>query len=241
MAERQDAQPTHDQPYRVLLVDNDRDVTDIVTAILTDEGYVVSTLDKTDRDVIAAAVGQQEPDCILLDGADGTGFGSSWTAAAYLLRRARSVPTVMFTAHAHAVTEAREGTTERAREAGFSGVVAKPFSLDELLDTVATAVGRSERFDQSDAADGRRTRELVAELAAAGATDIRTSDRREWATFTSPHDEHIYQLYWWQRLGVYIVGHYDDEARLEQVGRFFARHEAIAAAFGEEPPAAAAS
>jgi CheY-like chemotaxis protein len=239
MAERQDAQP--DQPYRVLLIDNDQDVTDIVTAILTDEGYDVSSLDQTDHDAIAAAVGQLEPDCILLDGAGGTGFGGSWAEAAYLSRRARSVPTVMFTAHVHAVAEAREGTTERARGAGFSGVVSKPFSLDQMLDTVATAVGRSERFDHSEAADGHRTRELVAELAAAGATDIRTSDRREWATFASPYDDHIYQLYWWQRLGVYIVGRYDDEARLAQVGRFFARQDAIAAAFGEEPAAAAAS
>lgn len=177
-------------------------------------------------------MGRVEPDCILLDSAEGPAFGGSWSEAAYLSQRDRAVPSVMFTAHAGAVAEAREGATERALEADFAAIVPKPFSLDELLDAVATATGRSQRFNHSEAGDRRRTAELVEALRAAGATDIRTSERREWATFTSPRDERLYQLYWWQAKGLYMIGRYDEDARLEIVGHHFERSAAIHAALG---------
>jgi CheY-like chemotaxis protein len=217
-------------PIRVLLVDNDADITELVSAILSDEGYQVTAQHDADHAAIAAAVGQLEPDCILLDGAEGPAFGNSWSEAAYLSNRVRSVPSVMFTAHAYAVAEARERATERARAADFAAIVPKPFTLDELLEAVATASGQSERFDRSESANRRRTEALVAELEAAGATDIRTSERREWETFVSPHDDRIYQVYWWQTKGLYIVGRYDADARLEIVGQHFERSAAIAAA-----------
>jgi len=227
MAERQDHHAPPTQALRVLLVDDDQDVRDLVTAVLTDEGYEVAAAPDTSHDAVAAAVGQLEPDCILLDGAGGSAFGDSWTEAAYLARRARPIPTVMFTAHSNAVGEARERTTDRAREANFSGVVPKPFLLDHLLEAVERATGRSVPFDRSEAGEQQRTAELMEELRQAGATDIRTSNRREWATFVSPADGRIYQLYWWQRLGVYMVGRYDESARLELIGKHYERRAAI--------------
>ena len=222
-------------PIRVLLVDNDADITELVSAILSDEGYQVAAQHDTDHAAIAAAVGQLEPDCVLLDGAEGPAFGNSWSEAAYLSTRARAVPAIMFTAHAYAVAEARERNTERARAADFAAIVPKPFTLDELLDAVASASGKSQRFDRSESAERQRTQALVTELEAAGATDIRTSERREWATFVSPHDDRIYQLYWWQLRGLYIVGRYDADARLEIVGQYFERSAAIAAAMEASP------
>lgn len=240
MAEDRVPSGTDGEQLHVVIADNDANVSEVVKAILTDEGYAVSTLEQTDHASIAAAVGKLEPDCILLDGAAESGFGGSWTEAAYLASRTRPVPAIMFTAHADAVQEAREEASERATAARFAAVVAKPFDLDELLDAVAYAAGKSERWDRSDAADGDRTARLAAELEAAGALDIRTSNRREWATFTSPTDARIYQLYWWQQLGRYVVGRYDPDARLEIVGQFFERHAAIAAALGEAPERTAA-
>ena len=222
-------------PLRVLVVDNDEDITGLVTAVLTDEGYRVTALNDTDHSSVAAAVGRVEPDCILLDSAEGPAFGGSWGEAAYLSRRDRPVPSVMFTAHASAVAEAQDRATERAREADFAAIVPKPFSLDELLDAVGTAAGRSQRFDHSEAADRQRTARLVEQLREAGATDIRTSERREWATFVSPRDERLYQLYWWQAKGVYMIGRYDEEARLETIGQFFERSTAIRAALEASP------
>lgn len=227
---QQDTTPgTPSDAPRVLIVDNDPNIVELVTAILTDEGYEVTALDVADHDSIAATVGRLEPDCVLLDGAGGAQFGGSWGEAVYLATRMRTVPTVMFTAHADAVAEARTRSSDRASQAGFAAVVGKPFALDDLLDAVATAVGRSQPFDRSDAGERQRTSELVGALEARGATDIRTSERREWATFVSPQDGRIYQLYWWQRLGRYVVGRYDDDARLELLGQFFERDAAIGA------------
>ena len=236
MIERQpDSEPTPTtttEPFRVLLVDNDRDVTDLVTAILDDEGYEVSAIEELDHESIARAVGRVEPDCLLLDSADGPEFGGSWTEAAYMSHRARKIPTIMFTAHADDAAEAREGASDRSMAAGFAAIVLKPFALDELVEAVATAVGRSVRFDRSEEGERERTESLVAELRAAGATDITTSSRREWATFTLPNDDRISQVYWWQRHGAYIVGRYDADAHLSIVGQFHERPAAIAAALG---------
>ncbi len=232
MAELEIAPESGGDALRVLLVDNDPNIAELVTAILTDDGYEVTALQDTDHESIAAAVGRLEPDCVLLDGAEGPQFGGSWSEAAYLSERSRAVPTVMFTAHADAVAEARSRASRRASKAEFAAVIGKPFGLDELLDAVATAAGRSDRFDRTDTGERQRTAELIGELAARGATDIRTSERREWATFVSPHDGQIYQLYWWQRLGRYVIGRYDDQARLELLGQFFERDGAIEAALG---------
>ena len=215
-------------PYRVLVVDDDADVADVVLAILSDDGYVVSTLTDTAHESIRAAVGKQEPDCILLDGSPGPDYGPSWAEAAYLAARARSVPTVMFSAHAGDVREARSDETDRAHAA----IVAKPFALDDLLAAVATACGKSEPFNQSAEGDRERTVALIRRLRQEGATDIRTSDRREWATFRPKDADKIRQLYWWQRMGVYLVGSYDDEGTLKRIGHFFELDAAIAAAFG---------
>lgn len=240
MAEHEISPDNVDEPLRVLLADNDASIVELVSAILTDEGYAVTALQDTDHASIAAAVGKIEPDCILLDGAGGPQFGGSWSAAAYLSQRARAVPTVMFTAHANAVAEARSRESERAARADFAAVIGKPFGLDELLDAVAMAAGRSERFDRSRDGERQRTAELMEALTAAGATDIRTSERREWATFVSPHDRRIYQLYWWQTLGRYVLGRYDEDARMELMGQFFERDAAIAAGLSPTPTWAAA-
>jgi hypothetical protein len=62
------------------------------------------------------------------------------------------------------------------------------------------------------------------------ASDIRTSDRREWATFRPKDADAIHQLYWWQLMGVYLVGSYDPGGVLQPIGRFFELDAALAAA-----------
>ena len=214
----------------VLVVDDDHDIAELVEAILTDEGFTVSCLFDVQREALLEMVGHLEPDCILLDSSGTSDYGASWEVATGLRTRERRVPVIMFTAHQAAVEEAEQATSERSLEAGFSGVVHKPFDLEDLLAAVAKAVGESIPFDRSPQADAARTQALVERLREGGATDIRRSTLREWVTFRTPGD-HLVQLYWWQQRGVYLIGRYaSDGTTMEPLGHFVERDVAISVA-----------
>jgi DNA-binding response OmpR family regulator len=51
----------------VLIVDDDRDIAELVEAVLTDASYTVSLLHQLEPEMVVAAVGRLEPDCLLLD------------------------------------------------------------------------------------------------------------------------------------------------------------------------------
>lgn len=219
---------------KILIVDNDRDISDMLKALLTDEGYLVTGLLEHEQDDVIAAVGRTEPDCVILDGESGAGgdYGRSWAEAAALHARGRKVPVIMFTAHAPASDEAEAGQSDRTRAASFSAILRKPFDIDELMNAVAKATGESASFDRSASADLERTRVLVARLTAIGAEDVRSSTRREWVTFRAP-DGSYFQLYWWQGGGCYLVGAYlGDGRRMENIGLFYDVDGAVACAEG---------
>jgi hypothetical protein len=94
-------------------------------------------------------------------------------------------------------------------------------------------------FNHSERAEQSRTDELVAQLTAAGARDVRASARREWANFRNAAGEEM-QLYWWQAAGAYLVARYSaDGGRLQLVGHYYALDAAIRAAtvpFGAPSP-----
>ena len=204
----------------VLVIDYDRDIGELVEAVLSDAGYTVSCLYQMQPEVIQAAVGRLEPDCVLLDGSEVTDYGHSWEAARQLHVRERPVPVVMFTTNVRAVEEARAEATRRSRAAGLSAVIAKPFDLEELLDAVAIAVGQSAPFDWSPQADAARTQALVERLRAGGARDIHRSTRREWVTFRAPSGSTV-QVYWWQAAGGYYCGAYQAQGSVMQRLGFF--------------------
>src|SRR5712691_5753233 len=68
------------QKRRVLVLDNDRDIAELVHAVLTDAGFEVSELTDLRSDAIRIAVGQQEPDCVLLDGASSADPVPAWVS-----------------------------------------------------------------------------------------------------------------------------------------------------------------
>ena len=211
---------------RVLCVDDDRDVAEVVQAILADEGYKVSCLYEVSDDALMRAAGRLEPDVVLLDSSSSLDYAEAWTLAAELHHRSRPVPVVMFTAHVGSANEAEEGSSLRATEASFAAIVRKPFHLDELVAAVATAAGQSVPFDRSGGADTARTKELVRILEDHGATDVRPSQMREWALFRD-RSGRLCQVYWWQSRGVYQLGRYDEQGRMAMVGQFVERDAAI--------------
>ncbi len=214
----------------VLVVDDDQDIAELVEAILTDEGFTVSRLVNLQQEALQETVGRLEPDCVLLDSSGASDYGSSWETAAYLTARGRRVPVIMFSAFPPAVEEVEQATSERSVAAGFSGIVRKPFDVEDLLAAVAQAVSESIPFDRSPQADAVRTQVLVERLRQGGATAIRRSTRREWVTFRTPRDS-LTQLYWWQQRGVYLVGRYtSDGTTLEPLGYFAEADAAISVA-----------
>jgi len=213
----------------VVVVDNDRDIADLVRAVLTDEGYTVEVVGEVSSDAIAAAVGRLEPDAVLLDGESHViGYGSSWSEAAHLTSRERQVPVIMFTAHSPDMREGKDGTSPRSAAAAFAAFLPKPFEVDDLLTAVAKAVGRSIPYDGSPSADSARSTALARSLEAIGAQDVRPSARREWVTFRTPGGR-LMQIYWWQAGGSYLIGRYDEDgSHMENVSRTFSRDAAVA-------------
>ena len=213
--------------HSILVVDDDEDVGEVIAAILSDEGYAVEVLSDVSDESFRRAIGQYEPDLILLDGAGRSAYGEGWLEAARVHLRQRRIPVVMLTGHSHDAREAEAGGTPRAQAAAFAAILLKPFGLDTLLEVVATTVS-DEPFNHSATGEQRRTDSLVERLQAIGATDIRPSDRREWATFLLPPDERVYQLYWWQEQAQYLLGAYSTEGVFDRLGTFWELDEALA-------------
>jgi CheY-like chemotaxis protein len=218
---------------KILVIDNDRDVGELVYAILNDSGYSVSLLFDLDRDAIRAAVGRVEPDCVLLDGENST-YGHSWETAALLHGRSRSVPVVMFSTSRSDLEEGEASVTDRSKAAEFVAFVNKPFEVEELLNAVESAVGGSIPFKHSVEADSARSEALVERLRAEGARDVRRSTMREWVTFRKGNG--LMQIYWWQQGGCYYVGCYPKNgAVMINVGRFYDLESAIACGLNSGP------
>ena len=225
---------------KVLIVEDDPVLGDLVHAILVDEGYTASVLGapllgRSDPEALRAAVGRLEPDCVLLDSGGRGADDAAWAESAWLHDRARPVPVVMFTADSAATEEARAGVSARSQAASYFAVLDKPFDLDELLDTVARAVGDAEPFDASASADAERTAALVAKVEAAGGRGVRPSARREYVGFTAPDGAHV-QLYWRQRDGTYhVVRCAAPDHPMERIGRFADLDAAVALAVASNP------
>jgi DNA-binding response OmpR family regulator len=127
----------------VLVIDDDEDIANLVQEALTEDGYEVAILKDSRIESIEETVVRVRPDCILLDGGIGGGYGDSWESAAVLTGRIPPVPVIMFTAHASAVAEATDNTSARSQAAGFTALLAKPFQLTELIRVVEDATRQS--------------------------------------------------------------------------------------------------
>lgn len=126
----------------VLLVEDDVLVSKLMATLVEEAGYHSVTIAAHDQ--IGDAIERFDPRCVILDGEVGrTGRSRSWDDAAAIRRDHPALPVLMFTADAEALAEERAGTSPRSRDAGFVGVVPKPFIVEEFLATLHSAVSGS--------------------------------------------------------------------------------------------------
>ena len=119
----------------VLVVEDDKDIRDLIVSALDDEGFDVISVDRGDRAIEKLKQHQPPPQALclvlldmMLPGADGLAVLralSSW---------GNYVPVVALSADDHRLA--------RARGAGVDATLPKPFNLDRLLAVVERNCGR---------------------------------------------------------------------------------------------------
>jgi CheY-like chemotaxis protein len=114
---------------RILLVDDDESIRQVVSILLVDEGYVIGSVGN--GQAALDLLDTFEPDLIVLDlrmpVMDGWEF-----VRRYRARAGPHAPIIAFVAALHAEQE--------QAEIGAVGLLAKPFDLDELLEVVDRAL-----------------------------------------------------------------------------------------------------
>ena len=112
---------------KILIVDDELDILQVLKVILEEEGYEVEATDKGEQ--VERLPMDDLPDLILLDvllsGKDGREIVKCLRAR----QETRSIPIVMISAHPDA--------RETALACGANAFLAKPFEIDDLLDKVA--------------------------------------------------------------------------------------------------------
>jgi two-component system nitrogen regulation response regulator NtrX len=163
---------------RILVVDDENDIRELVREILSEEGYAVETAGNAAE--ARAACAREAPDLVLLDiwmpDTDGISLLREWQQT-----QALTAPVVMMSGH---------GTVETAVEAtrlGAVDYVEKPLSLAKLLRTVQRAIDEGKRRQ-------RATRTLVPPLIAPVGRSRLMRDLREQVKQIAPHEAPVLVL-----------------------------------------------
>ena len=115
-------------PRRVLVVDDDPDIRDLLVTALADDGYVAESA-RDGRDALDV-LDRFDADVVILDLMMPVMDG--WTFAARM-REHHTIPIV--------VLSAATDITRHAKSIGAADVVPKPFDLETLLPTIARVAG----------------------------------------------------------------------------------------------------
>jgi DNA-binding response OmpR family regulator len=121
---------------KILIMDDDPTIADLLTEALADEGYETYMTTQSLR--FYDALREHQPDLILLDlmmpYLDGRDELKLMAMGAD-----HHIPVIVVTAFLGAVNEEKE-----FREAGVAHIIYKPFDLDKLLDLVKQTIGEPE-------------------------------------------------------------------------------------------------
>ena len=119
---------------RVLVVEDDVDIQDLVIAVLSRVGYDVVAEDDGDSGLAAALSG--EPDLVILDWMMPGLSGVEVCRAIRADPTAKNVPVLMLTAKAH------EADIDQAFTAGANDYMVKPFRARELVSRVQSLTAK---------------------------------------------------------------------------------------------------
>ena len=122
-------------PGRVMIFDDDTDLLEICTIILTSKNFIVKGCNRcTD---IVREVENFTPDVILMDNWIPDAGGIKATQLLKARDEWKQLPVIFFSAN--------NNVEDLAREAGAEYFLQKPFEIDELESMVTRAVGNSAR------------------------------------------------------------------------------------------------
>jgi DNA-binding response OmpR family regulator len=112
---------------RILVVDDDQDILEVLKYILEDSGYEVDTL--SDGHFLFDKIQEHTPDLILLDIMLGTMDGRELCKNVKTTEATHNIPVILISA-SHTITGLFNANN------GPNDFVAKPFDINDLLNTV---------------------------------------------------------------------------------------------------------
>jgi DNA-binding response OmpR family regulator len=120
---------------RILLVDDDNDILDVMQEALSYEGYEVNGLIGTDN--IFPEIIQYRPDIIILDYLLQGINGGELCHQIKINRHTNNIPVIMISAYPRVLNS--------IGNYGYDAFIAKPFNLNEISDRVNKLINESQR------------------------------------------------------------------------------------------------
>jgi len=112
---------------RILAVDDDKDILEVLQLILEDSGYEVETL--ADGHFLFDRIEKHHPDLIILDIMLGNLDGRELCRSVKAKKETNNIPVILLSA-SHAITDSYK------KNGNPDDFIAKPFDIDVLLDSV---------------------------------------------------------------------------------------------------------
>jgi DNA-binding response OmpR family regulator len=112
---------------KIFVVENDRSILEIVTSLLTDEGYHVKAVDTEDN--VFEQIELFKPHVILLDIVMPTEKGTLICRTLKVDKRTKHIPVIVLSTHSN--------IAETVKNVCADEVISKPFDIVYLLNTIA--------------------------------------------------------------------------------------------------------
>ncbi|MEO6850317.1 MAG: response regulator [Mucilaginibacter sp.] len=106
----------------VVVIEDDRDILDIIRYILADEGYNVTGFDRLDG---AQQIVEKQPAVVLLDNRLADGYGNKFCASLKSNPITAHIPVILVSASAN--------LEQLAKQCNADAFLPKPFNLDDLI------------------------------------------------------------------------------------------------------------